>query len=93
MLATNPKNHQERKQGESDSARLKKLSTPRAFHEEVKRNWELTPEMKNFKASKRLKEISQPVTRENVHINESPEKVSPSALKYKREYSSQDGVV
>ncbi|KAH8236498.1 sperm microtubule associated protein 2-like [Drosophila bipectinata] len=73
----------ERKTGTSDRARLKKLSTPRAFHEEVKRNWELTPEMKNYKASKRLNEISQPVQRENVHINESPEKVSPNALKYK----------
>jgi len=43
--------------------------------------------MKDYKATKRIKQISQPVVRENVHINETPEKVSPSALHYKRKYS------
>ncbi|KAH8284349.1 hypothetical protein KR018_004512 [Drosophila ironensis] len=73
----------ERKKGSSDAARLKKLCTPKAYLEEVKAAWELTPNMKNYKASKRINEISQPVDRENVHINDSPEKVSPTALKYK----------
>ncbi|KAH8293588.1 hypothetical protein KR054_001819, partial [Drosophila jambulina] len=68
---------------EIDEARLKALSTPRAYVEEVKPKWELTPDMKNFKASKRLKIIAAHVQRENVHINENPEKVSPTALRYK----------
>ncbi|XP_017058669.1 uncharacterized protein LOC108099577 [Drosophila ficusphila] len=69
--------------GEIDQARLQKLASPKAFLEELKPKWELTQQMKDYKASKRLKDISQPVTRDNVHINENPEKVSPNALRYK----------
>ncbi|KAI8045207.1 uncharacterized protein LOC128265445 [Drosophila gunungcola] len=72
-----------RSAGEIDQERLKKLASPKAFLEELKPKWELTSQMKGYKATKRLKEISQPVMRENVHINETPEKVSPNALKYK----------
>ncbi|KAH8256485.1 hypothetical protein KR032_010909, partial [Drosophila birchii] len=73
----------ERKVGEVDEARLKTLSSPKSYVEEVKPKWELTPDMKNFKASKRLKAIAAPIQRENVHINENPEKVNPTALRYK----------
>ncbi|KAH8342058.1 uncharacterized protein Theg [Drosophila kikkawai] len=73
----------ERKAGEVDKARLKTLSSPRAYVEEVKPKWELTPDMKNFKASRRLKMIAAHIQRDNVHINETPEKVSPNALRYK----------
>ncbi|KAH8383800.1 hypothetical protein KR009_010590 [Drosophila setifemur] len=68
---------------QSNPDRLKKLATPRNFLVEAKLPWELTPEMKHYKASKRIKQISAPIERENVHINENPEKVSPNALRYK----------
>ncbi|XP_017073444.1 uncharacterized protein LOC108109456 [Drosophila eugracilis] len=73
----------ERGAGEYDHARLKQLASPKAYLEEIKPKWELTSQLKDYKASKRIKQISQPVVRENVHINETPEKVSPNALRYK----------
>ncbi|XP_039492264.1 uncharacterized protein LOC120452208 [Drosophila santomea] len=69
--------------GEFDPVRLKQLASPKAYLEEIKPKWELTMQMKDYKATKRIKQISQPVVRDNVHINENPEKVSPNALRYK----------
>lgn len=76
---------QERNKRHVSTARIKALARPKAYVEEVKPKWELTSQMKAFKASKRLKQIAGPIIRENVHINETPEKVSPNALRYKRE--------
>lgn len=67
--------------------RLNQLASPKAYLEEIKPKWELTSQMKDYKATKRIKQISQPVVRDNVHINENPEKVSPNALRYKRKYT------
>ncbi|EDW67331.1 sperm microtubule associated protein 2-like [Drosophila virilis] len=73
----------ERKAGEVDQRRLKKLSRPKVYLEDVKQEWEITPSMRNYKATDRVKKLAEPVARPNVHTNENPEKVSPNALKYK----------
>lgn len=64
--------------------RLKKLARPKVVEEVVKTEWELTPSMKAYKASDRIKKMAEPVSRVDVHTNEEPEKVSPNALRYKR---------
>ncbi|KAM8706581.1 hypothetical protein ACLKA7_010789 [Drosophila subpalustris] len=72
-----------RKAGDYSVKRLKKLARPKVVEEIVKTEWELTPGMKAYKASDRIKEMAEPVSRPNVHTNEEPEKVSPNALTYK----------
>ncbi|XP_017872634.1 PREDICTED: uncharacterized protein LOC108620239 [Drosophila arizonae] len=73
----------DRKKGQIDQRRLKKLSRPRVIMEDIKPEWEFTPGMRNYKASDRVKTLAEPVDRPNVHTNENPGKVSPNALKYK----------
>lgn len=53
--------------------------------EDSKPQWELTRGMKYYKASPRVVQISAAIDRPDVHTNQTPEKVSPGALKYKRE--------
>ncbi|KAH8310417.1 hypothetical protein KR044_001217, partial [Drosophila immigrans] len=74
---------QERKAGEYSERRMKKLSRPKVIEVVEKPSWELTPGLKAYKASDRIKVMAEPVSRPNVHTNEEPEKVSPTALKYK----------
>ncbi|KAH8407036.1 hypothetical protein KR222_004337 [Zaprionus bogoriensis] len=73
----------ERKAGEVNARRLKKLSRPKMFIEDQKPAWELTPGLKTYKPSDRIKAIAEPIKRANVHTNPEPEKVSPNALRYK----------
>ncbi|EDV94399.1 uncharacterized protein LOC6567896 [Drosophila grimshawi] len=73
----------ERKAGEIDQRRLKKLSSPKTYLEDIKPEWEITPGMRKYKATDRVKILAKPVERPNVHTNVNPEKISPTALKYK----------
>ncbi|XP_034664841.1 uncharacterized protein LOC117899143 [Drosophila subobscura] len=73
----------ERQSKEISPGRLKKLSRPKRYVEEVKPQWELTETMRKYKPTKRIKIMAKHHDRENVHINESPEKVAPNALTYK----------
>ncbi|ALC47394.1 CG6332 [Drosophila busckii] len=73
----------ERKAGQINERRIKKLSRPKTYVEDIKPDWEFTKGMRKYKASDRIKIISTPVDRPNVHVNENPGKISPNALKYK----------
>ncbi|XP_062126835.1 uncharacterized protein LOC133839365 [Drosophila sulfurigaster albostrigata] len=71
------------RKGEYSMRRLKKLARPKVFELVEKPSWELTPGMKAYKATDRIKTMAEPVSRPDVHTNDEPEKVSPTALKYK----------
>ncbi|XP_068157945.1 uncharacterized protein Theg [Drosophila tropicalis] len=73
----------ERKVGEMSERRLKKLSRPKKYVEEVQPKWELTDTMRDYKPTKRIVELAKHVIRENVHINEEPQKIAANALHYK----------
>ncbi|KAH8381446.1 hypothetical protein KR093_004941, partial [Drosophila rubida] len=73
----------ERKAGDFSERRMKKLARPKVIEVVEKPDWELTPGMKSYVASDRIKTMAEPVHRPDVHTNEEPEKVSPTALKYK----------
>ncbi|XP_030381968.1 uncharacterized protein LOC115629612 [Scaptodrosophila lebanonensis] len=73
----------DRKVGEVNPRRLKKLSRPRKRIEDTKAPWEFTKQMKFYKPTERIQRIAKPLIRENVHIKEEPEKVSRNALQYK----------
>ncbi|EDW23803.1 GL23808 [Drosophila persimilis] len=81
VVPTPPK--PERQFKEMSQGRLKRLSRPKRYVDEVKTPWELTETMRKYKPTKRIKTMAKPNERENVHINENPEKVSPNALTYK----------
>lgn len=64
--------------------RTSKLATPRKYPLDEDRKWVFTPGMKNYKATKRTKELGAPRDiEEDVHYRAIPAKIPMSALKYK----------
>lgn len=60
------------------------MATPKKHTIEEPSSWKFTPEMKNYKPTKRIKAIAVPKeVPEDIHYREIPFKIKKSALKYK----------